>query len=331
MPPEIALVKPAVDSRSPAIHREERTPTSLASLSSPSPGAADFSGANTSADSHYASQSVAGHPVADYPVTAAAEDSPPEPMLPRTQVMRRGQLVIHSDFVLPERHRLIEELAAERDDIGDKLALPLPDEPIYVYLFDNEERFRRYLYARHPGLPERRAFFLEEDTRLSVLAFWGDRVGEDLRHEAAHGYLHSVLSRLPLWLDEGLAENFETPRGLNGYNISHVQRLYVELNTGRWRPDMERLEQMTAPGQMRAIDYAESWLWLHMMLETTPARKQLVRDYLSDLRREGTAGPLWPRVVKAEPQAAQELLRHLQSLAHMSADETGERQTVSDR
>jgi hypothetical protein len=70
--------------------------------------------------------------------------------------------------------------------------------------------------VHHPNLPRRRAFFVETDTRLSVYAYWGDRVAEDLRHEVVHGYLHAVVPHLPLWLDEGLAEYFEVPRGLSG-------------------------------------------------------------------------------------------------------------------
>ncbi|GIT30210.1 MAG: hypothetical protein Ct9H300mP1_22560 [Planctomycetaceae bacterium] len=42
---------------------------------------------------------------------------------------------------------------------------------------------------------------------------------EDLRHEFTHGVLHSSLKRVPLWLDEGLAEYFEVvgpkPGGVN--------------------------------------------------------------------------------------------------------------------
>ena len=38
----------------------------------------------------------------------------------------------------------------------------------------------------------------------------------------AHGYLHSAFPSIPLWLDEGLAEYFETPRGDAGLNGRHV-------------------------------------------------------------------------------------------------------------
>ena len=77
---------------------------------------------------------------------------------------------------------------------------------------------RSFFRDRYPDFPKRRAFFVETDTQLAVYAQWGDRVAEDLRHEVAHGYLHAIVPSIPLWLDEGLAEYFEVPRGQNGLN-----------------------------------------------------------------------------------------------------------------
>src|SRR5687768_7215437 len=56
-----------------------------------------------------------------------------------------GQLVIHSDFPLPQKHRLLEELAAQRMMQSTKLALPVSDEPIYVYLFPTSEKFKAFV------------------------------------------------------------------------------------------------------------------------------------------------------------------------------------------
>ena len=53
-----------------------------------------------------------------------------------------------------------------------------------------------------PDFPQRRAIFVETDAQLAVYAHWGPHVAEDLRHETAHGYLHSSTSHLPVWLDE---------------------------------------------------------------------------------------------------------------------------------
>ena len=94
-------------------------------------------------------------------------------------------------------------------------------------------------------MPTRRAFFVESDTRLAVYAHWSDRVGEDLRHEVAHGYLHSMVPGLPLWLDEGLAEYFEVPRGNNGLNRPHLELLSDMMQYNGWQPNLERLAALT--------------------------------------------------------------------------------------
>src|SRR4051794_11352980 len=145
-----------------------------------------------------------------------------------------GQLIVHSDFPLPPKHRLLDDLVTLRGDLLAKLDLPGSKEPIDIYLFGSEERFNQFIHARYPTLPPRRAFFLKNETHLVVYAHWGDRVAEDLRHEVAHGYLHSVVPNIPLWLDEGLAEYFEVPRGMNGLNKSHIELLSGQVQTGTW-------------------------------------------------------------------------------------------------
>src|SRR6185295_9937154 len=125
---------------------------------------------------------------------------PAPPALP-ARSLELDQLIIYSDSPLPKHHRLIEEIAAQRSALSTVLALPTSDEPIHVYLFRDARRFKAFLHAHHPDFPDRRAFFVETDIKLSVFAFWGDRIAEDLRHEVTHGYLHSIVPRLPLWLD----------------------------------------------------------------------------------------------------------------------------------
>jgi hypothetical protein len=223
-------------------------------------------------------------------------------------------LVIYSNFPLPQHHRLLDDLRVQRGDVLAKLALPASDEPIHVYLFESEERFDEFLEEHHPEFPARRAFFVESDTRLAVYAQWGERVAEDLRHEVAHGYLHSVVRSIPLWLDEGLAEYFEVPRGQGGVNRPHVQLLLERLLKQGWRPNLARLEALDAAGDMTQDDYAESWAWAHWMLETDPARKQLLQQHLDVLRRQGNAEPLSSSLRRICPVPEQALVEHLVAL-----------------
>jgi hypothetical protein len=236
------------------------------------------------------------------------------PELPDGSSVVRDQLVLHSDFRLPRRHRLLEDVVALRGDVASELDLPLSDEPIHVYLFDAEEPYQRYIAEHFPDLPDRRAFFIETDTRLAVYAHWGDRVAEDLRHEVTHGYLHSVIPYVPLWLDEGIAEYFETPRGQKGYHPQHAETLLRAIAEQGWQPDLLRLESLVSVADMTQLDYAEAWLWVHFLLQTSRERRTLVQSHLALLRDDGPAPPLSGVLRQIEPQPAEALLTHLDTM-----------------
>ena len=240
----------------------------------------------------------------------------PQAQLPELRVVERGQLVIHSDFQIPKRHRIIEELVARRDDISSQLDLPVSDEPIDIFVFDNEERFLEYVRQRHPAFPNRRALFVKNDTTLTIFAFWGDRVAEDLRHEVTHGYVHSVVPGIPLWLDEGLAEYFEVPRGESGFNAPHIYLLARKIRRGEWEPDLESLENLDDAANMTQLQYAESWLWIHFLLEYCAESRTLLQMRLAEIRQAGHVSPEFHnRLSNLIPGLEDKLLNHLRTLS----------------
>jgi Lipopolysaccharide kinase (Kdo/WaaP) family/Protein of unknown function (DUF1570) len=194
------------------------------------------------------------------------------------------QLLVLSDFKLPKDHELIRELNGLRQQVTTILELPVKSDPVVVYLFDNETVYRRYMNATYPRLPPRSAYFVGTSTELAVYTHWGANVREDLRHEYTHGLLHSGLKRVPLWLDEGLAEYFEVagPKP-GGLNHDYAQHLSEAVASG-WRPDLKRLENLDDSGQMKRAEYQESWAWVHFMLNSTPEAKQALVSYLAELR-----------------------------------------------
>ena len=239
----------------------------------------------------------------------------PAPALPKQHHMVLGQLVVHSDFPLPKQHRLLDELVSQRAYQAETLQLAPTDEPIHVYLFQTPEGFAAYIAERYPSFPARRAFFVETDTQLAVFAHWGERVAEDLRHEVAHGYLHAAVRDLPLWLDEGLAEYFEVPRGHRGLNPPHVAQLGDEMERNSWRPRLQRLEAINSVGDMTQLDYAEAWAWAHFLLETTPERRAVLRQYLGQMRDDARrTPPLSIELRKLHFDPDQTLLEHIAAL-----------------
>jgi hypothetical protein len=234
--------------------------------------------------------------------------------LPTAGTVVHDQLVVHSDFDM--RHRpLLDELAAQRKQLSKRLNLPVSKEPIHVYLFDSPSEYRAYIDRHYPGFPERRAFFVEDGSNLAVYAQWGDRIDEDLRHEVAHGYLHAIVPEIPLWIDEGVAEYFETAAEDNGLNRPHVELLVGLHQQGQWTPVLSRLDELAEPSDMAQQDYAESWAWIHWLLDTTPERRKVLHDYFADLRKETPESPtLAERIRAAEPTPEIALLTHLATL-----------------
>ena len=234
--------------------------------------------------------------------------------LPAAYQLPIGQLVLHTDFELPADHRLIRELLTEREDICQTLGLTPSNEPIEVYLFRDPARYQEYLKRNFPVVPSRRAFFLETDTRLAVYAHWSDRIAEDLRHEMAHGYLHSVVPELPLWLDEGLAEYFEVPRAQSGLNRPHVDLLADMAGHESWQPNLARLEKLTDAAQLTQRDYAESWAWVYFFLNSPPERREILTRYLADLRTRGAEEQLSTRLADLDVSPERPMIEYLASL-----------------
>jgi hypothetical protein len=221
---------------------------------------------------------------------------------------------------------LIDELVAQRGELLSLLQLPPSKAPINVYLFSTDQQFKSFLRSRYPDLPDRRAFFVDKgETSLEVYAQWGDRVAEDLRHEVTHGYLHSIVPHIPLWLDEGLAEYFEVPRGGGGVNRPHLQHLAARLQEG-WQPNLPRLEALSSPADMDQIEYAESWAWVHLLLNSRPEQKKALQEYLREVKQQGASQPLSARVAALWPRPEEifaSYVRHLASQPATSARWTG--------
>lgn len=243
-------------------------------------------------------------------------DRPTAAGLPTKYSQRISQFVFFSDFEIPRNHPLFRDLGGLRDQVAKELRLEGGTNLIQVHLFENREKYEAFMQVQHPDLPRRRAFFVAQPRRLGgsedllVYTCWGDRIQQDLRHELTHALLHSVLKDVPLWLDEGLAEFFEVPAGWSGLNYQHLEQL---VRAGQVF-DMDRLEGLADVQQMSPAEYRESWAWVHYMLRGNPRAKQVLLDYLRELRTDPRPGPLRPRLTAAVPNLHADLLRHLAAL-----------------
>ncbi len=229
-------------------------------------------------------------------------------LLSRTQVARlperhsveTEQLLILSDVRLSLHHPLVTDLQQLQQRITHELQLPDADRQVVVYLFGNEDAYRRYLHAAYPGLPPRRAYFVGTSDELAVFTFWGDRIREDLRHEFTHGLLHAALRNVPLWLDEGLAEYFEvvSEDSERPVHAEYVDELLAAARRG-WKPDLHRLEELHDVAEMHRRDYAEAWAWVWYFLNSSDEQRSQLLDYLLELR-ENAHPPAFSRRLDGE-------------------------------
>lgn len=227
------------------------------------------------------------------------------------------QYVFYSDVEIKRDQPLFRELETLREQVTKDLKLPASHTLVQVYVFDNRERYERYMQKTYPELPKRRAFFVAQprpgsSEELLVFTYWGDRIEEDLRHELTHALLHSVLKDVPLWLDEGLAEYYEVRPDCRGVNYHHLDQIRHEA--GSFKPDLVRLEQLSQVQQMSPADYRESWAWVHLMLSTKEEARTALLSYLQQLRSNPNPGPLQPRLAQIFNAPDDELDKHLAGL-----------------
>lgn len=235
--------------------------------------------------------------------------------LPAKHTIQSDQVLIVSDFKIQKTDPLIRDLKQLRHDVSQTLELPLGSKEVMVYLFSNELEYTQYLQATFPGYPPRRAYFIKTPGKdLAVYTWWGERIQEDLRHEFTHGLLHASLVTVPLWLDEGIAEYFEVAGPTAGQvNVDHARSLATDLQYG-WRPDLDRLEHLEKVEHMHRPDYRESWAWVHYMLHGSPDTRQVLLEYVQDLRTTAHPGSLRTRLMANVPDCDGRLLAYVSGL-----------------
>jgi hypothetical protein len=232
---------------------------------------------------------------------------------------RLAPYVFQADFELDRRWPVFRDLEQLREQVYRELQLPDSSRIIQVNMYRTREKYEKAVKARWPQLPPRPAFFVAQPRALGggedllVYTFWGDKIQEDLRHELTHALLHSVLHDVPIWLDEGLAEYFETPPAWKGINPRHLETLRSQRND-QFEPNLDRLEKLKDVPEMKTPEYRESWAWVHFMLRGDPRARQALIDYLRDLRNTSKPEPLRPRLQAISPDLRAAFWRHLDRL-----------------
>ncbi|GAA4420547.1 hypothetical protein GCM10023155_02090 [Bremerella cremea] len=218
-------------------------------------------------------------------------------------------LQIEADFDLHDDSQVLQEVRNLKMELRDDLGIPFSNNKIHVRIFRDSDNFANFTRVHFPQLGGRRALFVVERGEYYVYATWSDHVLSDLRHELTHAYLNSSVGTLPLWLDEGLAEYYEVAGVRGRLNREHLPWLSDGLQRGTWQPNLERLATIAKPEQMTANDYAESWLWVHFLMQNQ--RSPIIRDYLVARRDKQIVDPIPLAIRTTIPTAETKLATHV--------------------
>ena len=178
--------------------------------------------------------------------------------------------------------KTLEQIADQDRELSAMFSLPPCQEKIKLYIFADVKSYTTYIQKEYPGAPMRRALFaMEKDKPGKVFTFFHNDFAEDLRHECTHALLHSKIGRLPIWIDEGLAEYFEAPKAQRAYKEPYYSQIRknVLYNVFAPVPDLKKLENIKRMGDFLEVHYRNSWSWMNFMIND-PARQKILGNYL---------------------------------------------------
>jgi hypothetical protein len=227
---------------------------------------------------------------------------------------RAGPFELRSEFALTddEGRSLVREMELLKTDVERLLAITATDDPIQVNLFAGVRTYREHLSQRVPEGMNRPALFVKGSDMSRVYVYRRRGYATDVRHECTHAVLHNALPFVPLWLDEGFAEYFETPAADRASGSPYLGSLKRAI-LFRWKPNLQRLEVLEELRDMHDDEYRESWAWVHFMLHGPQNVRQVLSDYLYDIEQGDAGKPLSARLAAVAPDYNQQLVRHLKT------------------
>jgi hypothetical protein len=142
-----------------------------------------------------------------------------------------------------------------------------------------------------PHITPRRAMYVKSNSPGNVFAYDSPDLPVDLRHECTHAVLHACMIRVPLWLDEGLAEYFEVPPEHRKNHNPHHSKMRPKFYWMK-APSLQRLEIIGSLEHMGAREYREAWAWVHFMLHGPAFANDVLLGFLKAIQTGQTAVPI---------------------------------------
>ncbi|MEZ6071117.1 MAG: DUF1570 domain-containing protein [Pirellulales bacterium] len=234
---------------------------------------------------------------------------------PWVESCRIDSFRLRADFAVGAHDTLLDELGGLRRDVSQTLGIETTQQPVDLYLFGDRTAYESFLQRRYPKVPFRRALFIKNSVSRVVCAYRSEMFDVDLRHEATHALLHSALPRVPLWIDEGLAEYFEMAPAERASGHPHFESLASD--EARPVASLASLERKVKLVEMGRDDYRDAWAWVHFMLHGPREAHEELVGYLAELADGKEPEPLSLRLARRFPDVEHQLVQHLAHYQHL--------------
>ena len=206
-----------------------------------------------------------------------------------------GQFHIHSTVPTAKLAQHLPKLCTLPNEMNLSLAISIAEQPVHLVVLESRELLDTYVKRFLPNAPSRRALYIRHRGPGLVLTYYNPAWLTDARHECTHALLDASGVRVPQWLDEGLAEYFETANNNLLEHATHRASVQTQIRFGQVA-DLEQLERMDADATMTAKDYRDAWSVTAFLLNASVQTKNTLQLYISDLQSDRAAGFLSHRL-----------------------------------
>jgi hypothetical protein len=209
-----------------------------------------------------------------------------------------GNFQIHSTVPDSKLQRFVPKIASLPAELSLALGISVMDQPVHIVVLESRELLDAYVKRILPSAPSRRALYIRHRGPGLVLTYFNGSWLTDVRHECTHAILDANNVKVPQWLDEGLAEYFESTNLSPLSHATHSNAVQSQIRFGQVA-DLEQLERMPPNHSMTAKDYRDAWSVVAFLLNSSTHSQMALQTYLQDLQNDRAGGFLAHRLKPA--------------------------------
>ncbi|MCA9048033.1 MAG: hypothetical protein KDA89_04860 [Planctomycetaceae bacterium] len=208
---------------------------------------------------------------------------------PEIQVVSGIEFVTEGNRPYAELNHLAAEFLAVSRKMAADLELSIPSQTVRIFLFRDRRKFAKFVTEHIPSVRTvdvavRHGIFLLRQGHPYIFLLESKDIVRTVRHEAAHVVLNLNSPDVPIWVDEGLAQCYESPSG--DYDSPQARKILKWDWLRRDEPEIAELVGMTNMQQLTPRDYAGCWELAYHLLTNEQNGKPLLRSYMAALREK---------------------------------------------